>query len=439
MAMLIRNCTLWDGTGAAPFRGELLLTGQRIDQVQAHPITVPEGTGVIDAQGLWVMPGLVEGHAHLTFCGAAKNTDLGDIPPEEHLLQTMYNARTLLEHGFTSVYSAASAKLRLDVVIRNEINAGRIPGPRMRAAGPEITVTGGLGDENRAHMSRGSFGIVADGCDEITRAVRLCVREGCDNIKINISGDDFVASAKGAMTVMRDDEVRTAVEVAHAFGKKIAAHARASDSVKAAVRHGVDVIYHCEFADAEALDLLESVKDRVFLAPAIGLIWSTLHEAGPWGISHEKAREIGLERVMENAMRTYAELRRRGLRVAIGGDYGFAWVPQGTNARDIEHFIRLFGYSPSEALQCATRVGGQMMGDDIGTLEPGKRADLLIVDGDPLKTPSVLQDAQRLVLIMKDGQVFKDTLATREAQRNGHDRQSSGPGPLHPAASLRPP
>ena len=415
MPTLIRHCTIWDGTGAAPFAGELLLSGQRIDQVRPGAIPVAAGTEIIDAQGLWLMPGLVEGHAHLSFCGATKNTDLGDIPPEEHVLATMHNARTLIEHGFTSAFSAASAKLRLDVVVRNEINAGRIPGPRLRAAGPEITVTAGLGDENRAHMDRASFGIVADGCDAITRAVRLCIREGCDNIKINISGDDFVPAAKGRMTVMRDDEIRTAVEVAHSFGKMVAAHARASDAVKAAVRHGVDVIYHCEFADEEALDLLESVKDRVFLAPAIGLIWNTLHEAEAWGITYQSASDMGLQRVMDNACATYAKLRQRGLRVAIGGDYGFAWVPQGTNARDIAHFVKLFGYSNSEALQCATRIGGQMMGDDIGTLAPGMRADLLLVDGDPLADVTVLQDASRLALIMKDGQVCKNTLDARRA------------------------
>ncbi len=413
MATLIRNCTVWDGTGAAPFAGELLLDGQRITQVQPGAIVTAPGTDMIDAQGLWLMPGLVEGHAHLSFCGATQNTDLGDIPPEEHLLATMHNARTLIEHGFTSAFSAASAKLRLDVVIRNEINAGRIPGPRLRAASPEITVTAGLGDENRAHMDRGSFGIVADGCDAITKAVRTCIREGCDNVKINISGDDFTPNAKGTMTVMRDDEIRTAVEVAHSYGKKVAAHARASNAVKAALRHGVDVIYHCEFADEEALDLLEAAKDRVFLAPAIGLIWNTLHEADAWGISHQKACDIGLDRVMDSAMRTYAQLRQRGLRVAIGGDYGFAWVPQGTNARDIEHFIKLFGYSASEALQCATRIGGQMMGDDIGTLVPGMRADLLLVDGDPLADVRVLLDANRLKLIIKDGQVCKNSLSHR--------------------------
>ena len=112
---------------------------------------------MIDALGMTLMPGLVEGHAHLSFCGATKNTDLGDIPPEEHVIETLHNARKLLDAGFTSAYSAASAKLRLDVVVRNEVNSGRSPGPRIRAASPEITVTGGLGDENRQHLMRDSF------------------------------------------------------------------------------------------------------------------------------------------------------------------------------------------------------------------------------------------------------------------------------------------
>ena len=417
MGMLIRECMVWDGTGAAPFPGDVLVEGNRVRQVapgRSGQIRA-SGVDVVDARGLTLMPGLVEGHAHLSFCGATKNTDLGDIPPEEHVLQTMYNAKTLLDHGFTSAYSAASAKLRLDVVIRNEVNAGRIPGPRIRAAGPEITVTAGLGDENRLHMDRQSFGLIADGPDAIARAARLCIREGVDNIKINISGDDFVPAAKGGMTVMREDEVRAAVDVAHSFGKKIASHSRASEAVKRAVSAGVDVIYHCEFADDEALDLLEAARDRIFVAPAIGLIWNTLHEAGAWGISHENARDLGMERVLENAQRTYAQMRKRGIRVAIGGDYGFAWVPQGTNARDIEHFVKLFGYSPAEALQCATKVGGEMMGLELGLVQPGYLADLLLVDGDPVHDVRVLQQADRLVWIMKDGVVYKDATAQRAA------------------------
>lgn len=415
MKTLIVNGNIWDGSGDAPYAGEVLVSGRHIEAVVHGTGRIPagsEGQDVqrLDARGMTVMPGLVEGHAHLTFCGATKNTDLGDIPPEEHVLATMHNARTLLDAGFTSAFSAASAKLRLDVVIRNEIEAGRIPGPRMRAASPEITVTAGLGDDNRLHMERGSFGLVADGPDAIARTVRLCIREGVDTIKLNISGDDFVPAAKGGMTVMREAEVRMACEVAHDFGKKVASHSRASNAVLRALDCGVDVIYHCEFADERALDRLEAARDRVFVGPAIGLIHNTLHEAAPWGIDREAARSLGMDRCMENAQRTYEQVRKRGIRAVVGGDYGFAWTPQGTNARDIEHFVKLFGYSASEALQCATRVGGELMGLQVGVLKAGWLADLLIIDGDPLSDVCVLQDKSRLELIMKDGAIFKNQL-----------------------------
>jgi imidazolonepropionase-like amidohydrolase len=407
MKTLIRNCVVWDGSGAAPFAAEVLVEGARIARVARGAAALPvDGAQVIDAQGMTLMPGLVEGHAHLSFCGAQRNTDLGDIPPEEHTIATLHNAKTLLDAGFTSAYSAASAKLRLDVVVRNEVDAGRSPGPRIRAASPEITVTGGLGDENRLHMSRDSFGIVADGPEAIARAVRTCIREGVDNIKLNISGDDFVP-AKGGMTVMREEEVRVACEVAHDFGRRVASHSRASNAVKRAVQCGVDVIYHCEMADSEALDLLEAARDRIFVGPAIGLIHNTLYEAEAFGITRAMAQDLGMERCLENSQRTYEQMRKRGIRVVIGGDYGFAWTPQGTNARDIEHFVKLFGYSPSEALQCATRIGGELMGLDVGLVQEGRLADLLLVDGEPLRDVRVLQDGQRLCLIMKNGAVHK--------------------------------
>ena len=413
MKTLIVNAKIWDGSGAAAYTGELLIDGQRIDAVSRGPLppTQTEGATRIDARGMTLMPGLVEGHAHLSFCGATKNTDLGDIPPEEHVLETMHNARTLLEAGFTSAFSAASAKMRLDVVVRNQIEAGRIPGPRLRAAGPEITVTGGLGDDNRLHMDRLSFGLVADGPEAVARAVRLCIREGVDTVKLNISGDDFVPAAKGGMTVMREDEVRMACEVAHSLGKKVASHSRASGSVLRALQCGVDVIYHCEFADEAALDALEAARERIFLGPAIGLIHNTMFEAEAFGITRAMARDLGMDRCLENAQRTYEQVRKRGIRTVVGGDYGFAWTPQGTNARDIEHFVKLFGYSASEALQCATRVGGELMGLDVGLLKAGYLADLLLVDGDPLHDVRVLQDRARLKLIVKGGAAFKNALA----------------------------
>lgn len=170
---LFRNVTVWDGSGAAPFPGDVLVDGHRIRTVARKTGEMPgDGALQIDGNGMTLMPGLVEGHAHLSFGGAQKNSDLGDIPPEEHTLLTMRNAKTLLDHGFTSAYSAASAKMRLDVVIRNEINAGRLPGPRLRAAGPELTVTAGLGDENRLHMLRDSFSRISSISSATARARR---------------------------------------------------------------------------------------------------------------------------------------------------------------------------------------------------------------------------------------------------------------------------
>jgi imidazolonepropionase-like amidohydrolase len=418
--VFFRNAMVWDGTGANSFPADVLVEGNRIKTVarQVGQLSA-DGATVIDCRGRTLMPGLVEGHAHISFGGAVNDSDLGNIPPEEHVLLTMRNAKTLLDHGFTSAYSAASSKLRLDVVIRNEVDAGRLPGPRIKACSPEITVTAGLGDERKQHMYYESFGMIADGPDEIARAVRLCCREGVDNIKVNISGDDLGPKAHGGVTVMREIEVQTAVEVARDFGKKINCHARAAASVKRAVKCGIDVIYHCESADEEALDMLESVKDKIFVGPAIGIIYGTLYEGEPWGFTREMAIHIGMQRVIDDSCKVYTELRKRGVRTLIGGDYGFAQSPQGTNARDLKHFVDLLGYTPSEALQCGTRIGGQVMGmgHELGLVKEGFLADLLLVDGDPLKDLAIMVPEENFLVIMKDGALYKNIAQAKAQER----------------------
>jgi imidazolonepropionase-like amidohydrolase len=419
-SQLFTNVTIFDASGRAPFPGEVLIQGTRIKKVAegTRQIAREEAAEVIDGHGMTLMPGMTEGHCHMSFTGVAMPAELGELPPEEHTLGTMHNARLLLDHGFTSVYAAASAKPRLDVVIRNEVNAGRIPGPRIRAASPEITVTAGLGDERKLHLHRESFALIADGVDEIVRVCRTCIREGVDNLKINISGDEFVTHCKAEMTVMMDDEIAAAVTVAHDFGKQIACHARAATSVKRAVRHGVDVIYHCDYADEEALDMLESAKDKIFVGPAVGLLHNTLYEAEAYGMTREVCESMGFYRKMEATKATYREMRRRGIRVVPGGDYGFAWTPQGTNARDLEHFVKLFGYSPTEALLSATKVGGELMamGDELGQIKEGYLADLLLVRGNPVQDVSILQHRDNLAMIMKDGVAHKLDLRPQAGQ-----------------------
>ena len=420
-ATLFRNVMIFDGEGPDSFAGEVLVEGERITEV-ARGIDAMAGeraVEIIEGDGMTLMPGLVEGHCHLTFVGISTNKELGEIPVEEHLMRTVRNAKLLIDHGFTSAFSAASAKMRLDVVVRDEIAAGHIAGPRLRAASPEITVTAGLGDENRWQLTASSFGFVADGPDEIRKAVRIAVREGVDNVKVNISGDEFVSHARAEITSMTEPEVRAAVETAHDFGKMIACHSRAAESVKRAVRAGVDCIYHCDFVDEEALDMLEGARDRVFIGPAAGLVHNAVFEGEAFGLTKEIAEKMGLPRKFEHTVATYHEMRRRGMRVVIGGDYGFSITPMGQNARDIGHFVKFFGYSPAEALRCATSIGGELMGmkGEIGVIRKGALADILLVDGDPLQDVTMLADKARLAAIMQAGRFHKANTGKREAYR----------------------
>ncbi len=417
---IFTNVQILDGSGDAPYAGEVLVQGNRIKQIARDGERVDQsGAEVFDGGGATLMPGLVESHAHISFANTSSLEALGEIPPEEHTLLTMRHAKLMLDQGFTSINSAAAAKPRLDVVIRNAINAGEIPGPRMLAASPELTVTGGLGDVRMHHLHRDTFAIVCDGVDQFRQVSREMCREGVDTLKINPSGDEFVPFARAHQTVMNEDEVAAVCEVGRSRGKRIAAHARSAESVKVCIRNGVDIIYHATLADEEALDMLEAAKDRVFVSPTLGVTVTTLYEASDWGITTEIATDLGLKRELEIAIPNMQEMKKRGVRVLPGGDYGFAWNPVGTNARDLEHFVDYLEFTPMESITSATKLGGEimMMGDELGMVKTGYLADLLLVDGNPLDDVSILQDKTKLLGIMKDGSFHKRPGATREASR----------------------
>jgi imidazolonepropionase-like amidohydrolase len=205
------------------------------------------------------------------------------------------------------------------------------------------------------------------------------------------------------------EEASAAGDQARESGVWLAAHAQASEAVKMALRANFRVLYHCTYADREALDMLEAKRDEVYIAPAIGIIQATLDAAPPphFDMSHMKRSAA---EVLELQKALVPELRRRGLKVLPGGDYGFPFNPNGRNARDLELFVQHFGYSAEEALSAATLLGGELMGmgDELGQVKPGFLADLLLVDGDPTADVTVLQNRQRLRAIMKDGRFHKD-------------------------------
>jgi len=430
---LIKNARVLDCTGQAPYRADVTVRENRIEDISssiggsyssassAYGSSGSTSNGyssastVIDANGMTLMPGLIESHSHFSYPDLERIEQVGEIPPEEHMMLTYKNTQTMIDAGFTSLFSAASARKRTDIVARNMINKGVFKGPRIKAASPEMTPTAGLGDVNMEHMDRYSFSIVCDGADEYRKVSREMVREGVDVLKMNPSGDEFVPHADGQTTVMTEEEIAAVCEIGHIHGKMIAAHARSSLSVKLCLKHGVQVIYHANYADEEALAMLESAKDSIFVAPAFGLAIATLEDAAPWGITRETAISFGVQDQLDGAIINMKKLIQRGVRVLPGGDYGFAWNPVGNNARDIGHFVKHLDMSPMDAIMSATKSGGEIMGmgDELGQVKKGYLADLILVEGDPLTDINILADKARIKCVMKDGEVLKMAIPER--------------------------
>lgn len=406
------NVTIFDGTGDATFKGEVLVEDKRIIEVARSPERVnTEGARVIDGKGRFLMPGMTEAHTHFSWNDQPSLAAIQFMPPEEHILWCVRVAKRYLDMGWTSAIGAAAAKPRLDVVLRNAINAGEFPGPRYLAGSQEITTIGALGDNTLPHMpfEELSFGSVCSGPEEIRRSVRTFIKYGVDHLKINLSGE-YIAGLPAEMSPFAEEEVAMLAQEAKRFGKRIAAHARSSESVKQCVRHGIEMIYHASFADEEALDMLEAAKDKHFVAPGIGWLIRTNYNAAEYGITESVAETMGYKRELEVAAESLRKMHKRGIRILPGGDYGFAWMPHGTNANDLQYFVDYIGMTPAEALRSATSLGGQIMQlpDELGQLKAGFLADIILVDGDPLKNLALLLDPAKINLVMKDGVIHKD-------------------------------
>jgi imidazolonepropionase-like amidohydrolase len=406
---LFTNVRILDGSGAvAPYAGSVLVSGNRIRQVGRTTAPIAPGSAtVIDGAGATLMPGMTEAHTHFSWNDAATLGAIQAMPLEEHVLWCAKTAKRYLQAGFTSCLGAACAKPRLDVVTRNAIESGQIPGPRYLAASQEITVPGGLGDETLPHLPfpEFSFGVNVNGAEHMRQVVRMFLKYGVDSIKLNLSGDNFVPAADAHTTWMTDAEVAAAAEEVKMRGKRIIVHARSQASVQQALRHGIRLIYHASFTDERTLDMLEAVKDEVFVAPGIAILYAMLHEAEAFGISHEQALKMGYQQEWDAALESLSRMHKRGIRVLPGGDYGFAFTPHCQNARDLEFFVKYLGMTPMEAIRSCTLYGGQIMmrPHELGVVKEGYLADLLLVDGDPLANLSILRDPKRILAVMKDG------------------------------------
>ncbi|MEY4502429.1 MAG: hypothetical protein RIS52_2319 [Pseudomonadota bacterium] len=400
---LITNVRIFDGTGAAPFMGQVLIAHESIADVLGVDAVVSDANvKVVDGQGRLLMPGMVEAHAHLTWPSSIERViNAMKVPLDEHVAVTEANARITLDAGFTSAYSAGSLGEKIEPALRDRINAGEIPGPRLRASALEKGAEGVMGvpEGHDPTHDRDIPGLRA--------YVKQMKVQGCDTIKFLMSSDEAFQRGGSQILMYSPEECQAIGEAAREAGVWLACHAQAAEAIKRAVRAGFRAIFHCTHADEEALDLLEANRDTVFVAPAPGLLYARCYGAQDFGIGPAEAEAMGARGGLDAMIRLMPEMKRRGIRVLPGGDYGFPYNVVGHNARDLQIFVEQFGFTPTETLVAATKQGGELMGMKVGVIAKDWLADLLLVDGDPLSDITVLQDKSRLSAIMQGGSFRK--------------------------------
>ncbi len=371
---------------------------------------VPDHVRRVDLAGRFVMPGMTESHAHISYSNNGPK-ELDKTPVEEAMINSVANARLMLGSGFTSAISFGSVH-RIDVYLRNAIDRGQIPGPRLAASGRDVGSTGGNADLHADYFKpqMEGLGMVVDGPWAVRKAVRTLAKNGADIVKIFLDGEAVSDHSRPGQLEYTDEEVAAAVEEAHARNMRIVCHSRSAAAVKQALRFGMDIIGHGNYLDDEAVEMLRRERHRIAVGPAIAWEVAFLEHCEEIGFSREKVRALGYDREVEETVKAVRRLRDAGVRVLVGGDYGLNITPHGTYAKDLQYFVDLFGLSPAEALLCATRDGGAVADPDgmVGTLEEGKYADLVIVDGDPTSDITVLQDHSRIVGVVKDGRLHRN-------------------------------
>src|SRR5688500_11276438 len=406
---VISNGQLVDGTGAGPVKdAAVVLQDGKIayaGPTAGAPRVAPDAQR-IDAQGGTIMPGMVEAHYHATYFNVAELTDLDIKYPVEYVtLLASVNTRLALECGYTAGRSGGSL-FNVDVWLKKAIESDLCPGPRLAASGREICGVGGLMDWNPDYRRIGMEGLVllVNGPDEARAAVRKLVKDGVEWIKTYPTGDAAAPDANDHHTLcMTFEEMHAVVDTAHNHNLKVTGHCRATEGIKNALRAGYDAIEHGTFMDDEALDLL--LTRDVPVVPALYFELASIERGPEFGMSQRVID--GHKETLEGGAESARKILKAGGRIGMGGDYGFAWNPHGTYAKELTFFVNYVGFSPLETTTCATKTGAEIMGhgDEIGTLETGKLADVLVVDGDVVADISILEDRSRFVAVMQGGAV----------------------------------
>ena len=411
----ITAALLIDGNGGAPIKDPVvLLEGRRIKQVGTKAeVKIPRDVEIIDCPGLTLMPGLMDVHLHTMMfnCLTFHNYRVAqwEITPELQQMYGLFHAQLCFDMGFTTLrdlgLNSSRGLLTAQLCgVRDSINAGILEGPRMLIGG-FTTITGSHLDLiNPRAMQRFGFN-TADGPWELRKLARVNLLAGCDIVKTCATGGGGTDKEEPDIRNMTQEEIDAIVDEAHAFHKPAAVHCFTPSGHRMALKAGADTIEHMVFSDDETIGMI--AESNAWMTPT--LLHRTDHAI-------ETRRDQGTSQFVLNKMKalqpycfdTFQKMHKAGVKIAMGTDMGYD-PEMGTNARELEIYVKL-GMTPMEALQTATRNAAHAikMEKELGTLEAGKLADILAINGDPSKDVTILQEKKNIQIVMKEGRVYAD-------------------------------
>ncbi len=394
MTKVIKGGWLFDGSGSLLEDQAVIIEGNRVKEVvSAASLPVEHSLSVIDADGCTVLPGLIDCHVHICSSGVADGSKEAMDPDAMIALRAANNARTLLHSGFTTIRNMGT-KHQVDISVKQAIEYGYIIGPRIITSGEMLTMTGGHG---------WTAGRQVDGPDEARKGAREQLRAGAEVIKIMATGGVMTPGVEPGSPQLTIEEMRAAVEEAHKAGRRTATHAQGTTGIKNAILAGLDTIEHGIFLDDEVIQMM--IDRGVALVPTLVAPYHIVQggvEAGIPAYAVEKAN-----RVFDAHKASFQKALAAGVIIAFGTDCGTPLNKPGVNALEFELLVK-YGMTPTQALLAATSVAAKVCDrDQVGSVAPGKFADLLIVKGNVLQDVTLLQNQQNFQSVIKGGQCVK--------------------------------
>jgi imidazolonepropionase-like amidohydrolase len=399
-----RRANLIDGRNPPRKNSTVVVEGQRIAAVAANgDAPKPSAKDVVyDLAGRSLMPGMIQCHYHVGYDNLTALTDIDLKYPATMLaLIAAKNAELLLRSGFTGAVGAGTAHY-IDVTLKRAIDRGLIPGPRLMPCGRDLGTTGDSVDFHPSwwQLRMESVGRICDGPEEFRKAVRDEIKQGVEIVKLYPTGGHGLPWPASVMT-MTPEEMKSAADAAHERGRRIRGHIVSKRGILAALDARFDLIDHADQMDDECIERL--VKQGTFVTPSLYFPYLMVQEQRRTGKADYLDDEM--ERGLEYSYRILPKAHAAGVKLLIGDDFGVAPMVHGDYAKEFEAYVNGAGISALDVIGWATRNGAEMLGmkDQLGTIESGKLADLLVINGDPVRDITVLQNRDNLDVVMKDG------------------------------------